>query len=305
MNPIRDVPSAAANDAIEDVDAIGAAASESTCVTCGTPLRGPYCHVCGEEVRDERDLRVTTFVRRAASGVFDADSRLWRTYSSLIARPGRLTVEFMRGRRQPYLHPLQTFLLVNLLFFALLSMGSGFNTFTTALRYHVGQPIYGEIAQHLVDSHGEPGSPEAVAFAERFDEATPNYANTMIIVMVPIFAALIALLYPRRRGFVRHLVFSLHFMTYLLLLITVIPLLMRGLVMAAPGILDWIYGEAPITILLLTCFILYLVPAMHRVYGDGPVSAVLRGVVAGLLTFPALIAYRAVLFFTVYLMVGR
>jgi hypothetical protein len=100
------------------------------CVTCGAELRGAYCHACGEKVLGPEDLRVTTFLRRAMAAAFDADSRLWRTCRLLLARPGELTAEFVRGRREPYVHPLQLFLLANLVLFLALRWFGGFGTFT-------------------------------------------------------------------------------------------------------------------------------------------------------------------------------
>ena len=285
-------------------ETLAAEGGGGSCVTCGAELRGPYCHACGEKARSPDDLRVAAFARRALGGAFDLDSRFWRTFRTLLARPGLLTAEFVAGRRRPYLHPLQVFLLANLVFFAMLGTLGGFNTFTTTLDVHLGQPLYGEVAQRLVDARVAPGSGAAALYAARFDEATPRYANSMVILTVPIFAALFALLYPRRRAFVPHVVFGLHFMALLLLVVSVLPLALRLLVMIAPGAIGPLTrSELPVALVLATCLLLWLVPALHRAYGDGPTAAAARAIGAVLLILPTLLIYRAVLFFAVYLMV--
>lgn len=279
-------------------------ASARRCATCGAALRGRYCHACGERALEEGDLRVRAFVARAVSAVFDTDSRLWRTFHTLIRRPGHLTAEFVSGRRRPYLHPLQTFLLANLVFFGVLSTVGGFNTFTTPLRYHVGQPVYGEAAQALVDRRVESGSPAAEEYHQRFDETTPGYANTLVILMVPVYALLVALLYLRRRPpFVQHFVLSLHFMAFVLLVLTLLPFLVRLALLALPGT-NSIGGDGPISLALLVVFTLYLAAAMRRAYGDPTWISWIRGLAGALMLVPAVTVYRMILFFAVHVALG-
>lgn len=279
-------------------------AAPAACITCGTPLSGRYCHECGERRLDPSDLRTVPFLRRMAGGVFDLDSRLWRTYRDLIARPGHLTAEFTRGRRKPYLHPLQAFLLANLVFFAVLTTYGGVNTFTTELRYHVGQPTYGEAARRLVARHGEPGSAEAAAYERRFDEATPRYANSMVILMVPLVALVLVIAYAtRREPLVRHVVFALHFMAVLLLLMIALPLLFDLVRLVHAPTSDFLARDLPLSTLVLTTLSLWLVPALRRAYGDGLGAALARGVFVAFMTVPALVVYRMVLFFTVHQMI--
>lgn len=262
-------------------------------------LKGAYCHVCGEKVLGPEDLRVGTFMRRAAGAAFDADSRLWRTYRKLLFRPGFLTAEFVRGRREPYVHPLQTFLLANVVFFLMLSTFGGFGTFTTRLEWHIGQPLYGDVARQLVEQRVEPGTAEANAYAVRFDEATPRYANSMVILVVPILAAGLALLYLRRRvPFVQHLVFALHFMAFLLLFTTIMPYAL-WLIMQVPGT-GFLDGEGPISVLLLLAFSWYFALAMRRAYGDGRLASLVRGLAATVVLFISVILYRGILFLAVY-----
>ena len=97
------------------------------------------------------------------------------------------------------------------------------------------------------------------------------------------------------------MVLALHFHAFLLILLTVLPFLLTGLVRAFPGTTAWINGEAPISIVLVTVCTLYLAVMLRRAYDAGPVAAVARALVAVLLYVPALVVYRMVLFFAVYL----
>ena len=141
------------------------------------------CHACGEDAAAASDLRLIGFMRRSMSAVFDLDSRLLRTFRALICRPGFLTAEYVRGSHRPYLTPLQTFLMANLLFFISLATMGGVTAFTTPLKVHRLQPFYGSAAGRLMDAQGRPGTAERIEYERRFDEASPRYANTLVILL--------------------------------------------------------------------------------------------------------------------------
>ncbi len=49
----------------------------------------------------------------------DLDSRVWRTLIALLTKPGKLTNEFIAGRRTLYLPPFRLYLVLSLIFFLL------------------------------------------------------------------------------------------------------------------------------------------------------------------------------------------
>ena len=51
------------------------------------------------------------------------DSRVWRTLIALLSKPGKLTNEFIAGRRTFYLPPFRLYLVLSLIFFLLPSFG--------------------------------------------------------------------------------------------------------------------------------------------------------------------------------------
>lgn len=79
------------------------------CLNCGAPLAGAYCTACGQRAID---LAAPTWhiVREVLTDATDLDGRVLRTVRALVS-PGRLTAEFLRGRRAPYIGPLKLFLL--------------------------------------------------------------------------------------------------------------------------------------------------------------------------------------------------
>lgn len=87
-----------------------------SCLNCGAPLRGQYCSICGQRART-RLISVWELVRDAVGDLFELDSRLWRTLVPLLVRPGRLTREYLMGRRVRFMPPFRTYLVLSLVFF--------------------------------------------------------------------------------------------------------------------------------------------------------------------------------------------
>ena len=97
-----------------------AAAPLMHCENCGNPVAQRYCGACGQRA-DSPVHSLWHFTQLATEDLTHADSRLWRTLGALLFRPGRLTREFLCGRRARYLPPLRLYLVVSVVFFLLAS----------------------------------------------------------------------------------------------------------------------------------------------------------------------------------------
>ena len=88
------------------------------CLNCGASLSGLFCASCGQ-----RDLPPYPSVRElavdAVSEFSGWDGRLASTLRALIQRPGKLTHEFLEGRRVRYISPLRLYLMASLVYFRL------------------------------------------------------------------------------------------------------------------------------------------------------------------------------------------
>ncbi len=86
------------------------------CENCGAPLAGHYCAQCGQPAIDYRRS-----FRHVIVDILDSflnwDSKFFATIGLLIAKPWRLTNEFLSGKRVRYVHPLRLYLLASILFF--------------------------------------------------------------------------------------------------------------------------------------------------------------------------------------------
>lgn len=93
-----------------------AAPAGQYCLNCGAQLAGQYCGQCGQRASN-RLISLWELLRDAFGDMFELDSRLWRTLIPLMLRPGRLTSDYLRGRRMRYMPPFRMYLVLSLLFF--------------------------------------------------------------------------------------------------------------------------------------------------------------------------------------------
>lgn len=90
----------------------------SICSDCGAETDGKFCAACGQPTHSHRTL--LHLGEELLHGVMHFDARIWRTLPLLAFNPGRLTREWIEGRRTRYVSPLALFLFtVFVTFFAL------------------------------------------------------------------------------------------------------------------------------------------------------------------------------------------
>lgn len=89
---------------------------QDRCLNCGATLGGQYCGHCGQR-GSSRLISLWELVRDAFGDLFELDSRLWRTLIPLLGRPGRLTRDYLEGRRARYMPPFRMYLVLSLAFF--------------------------------------------------------------------------------------------------------------------------------------------------------------------------------------------
>ncbi len=98
------------------------------CLNCETPLdvADQYCHQCGQ-LNSTKRLALKDFIEEFFSNIISYDSKLWRTITQLITRPGFVTLEYCAGKRSRYANPFRFFLTVSIVFFLLLQFSVQFS----------------------------------------------------------------------------------------------------------------------------------------------------------------------------------
>lgn len=91
------------------------------CGNCHQPVPGRFCAACGQEDRTYllslRELLLDFF-----GDLINFDSRFFKTTIPLLFRPGHLTAEYIRGRRQAYFPPVRLYIFISIIFFFVAAM---------------------------------------------------------------------------------------------------------------------------------------------------------------------------------------
>jgi len=86
------------------------------CANCATPLQGPHCHECGQLAEDFHKS-IWKLTVEAVESLLHLDGRLFSTLPALIRRPGKLTRDYMEGKRASQVAPFRMFLVILLIAF--------------------------------------------------------------------------------------------------------------------------------------------------------------------------------------------
>ncbi|MDB5934004.1 MAG: hypothetical protein JWQ01_1348 [Massilia sp.] len=246
------------------------------CHNCGAATTGKFCAACGQETT----LHVASareFLHEFVGHYVALEGKLWKTLALLLFRPGKLTTEYIAGRRARYVQPLRIYLTFSILFFAL-------------LKYGPHPLVSNDTPQRPVASASEPAEADGVRVNTKIGSINPawearikqiaampreqstallkatifGYVPYAMFCLMPVFALYLKLLYLRSaRSYGEHMLFALHTNAF--------AFLMLGVTQSLPW--SWI------DIVLLAWLLAYLPWAMQRVYGGGKLATGLRWLV--------------------------
>ena len=98
-----------------------AARTDFACRNCGTPATLKFCPECGQETALHPPT-LGEFLHEFVGHYAALEGALWRTLRLLLTKPGRLTHEYLDGRRRQYVLPLRLYLTCSFLFFLVLKL---------------------------------------------------------------------------------------------------------------------------------------------------------------------------------------
>jgi len=86
------------------------------CFSCEEPIVGHYCTACGQKNDDFRRSIFSLAIELIAS-VTALEGRIWRTWGTLLFKPGKVARQFANGRRSYWSSPVRVYLAMSLLLF--------------------------------------------------------------------------------------------------------------------------------------------------------------------------------------------
>ncbi|MGF1560035.1 MAG: DUF3667 domain-containing protein [Flavobacteriaceae bacterium] len=97
------------------------------CTNCGHPLdiSDRFCPNCSQ-ANSTKKLSVKDYAEEFLGSLFSYDSKLLKTLSALLWRPGRITKDYIAGKRVSYTNPFRFLLSLAILYFLLISLTGNF-----------------------------------------------------------------------------------------------------------------------------------------------------------------------------------
>ncbi len=119
------------------------------CLNCHQPLSSHdnFCSNCGQ-VNDLRSLSIKKYVGELFSGFFAFDTRTFRTLGQLLFKPGKVSLDYIRGERMKYVNPFQLYLHTSIVFFFMIGFFSSYDDYNKIINPN----DYSELTKEQKDS---------------------------------------------------------------------------------------------------------------------------------------------------------
>ncbi|MFH2002835.1 MAG: DUF3667 domain-containing protein [Planctomycetota bacterium] len=247
---------------------------------------------------DSKDLSLKSFFKNFASEVFHIDGRIGMTLIALLAKPGYLTLAYFNSWEEKYVQPLKLYFVINFIFFLIVPILTTpqFQIFHFSLKSLTGS---NQKYQSIIKEQIQASDVSKEIYEERFDSHLKYSQPAFVFITIPFFALLLGLLNIRnRRFYLEHLLFSLHFFSYLLLSLLVTLSLYRILILGCRFLS--VPDESVAVILLFGMFLwisAYLFISSGRFYKDEIASRIIKFPILMTGIFATLGLYSQFLFF--------
>ena len=216
----------------------GPRAAARRCLNCGAELTGRYCANCSQAA-DVHVPSTRELLHDALEGITHSDSRLWRTLNLLWFKPGKLSQEFVAGRRAAYLPPFRLYLVLSILFFLVTSLSPTHVKFVSLDSETLqAEPLAPDCAKLNAIEFSAPlfGRDWAPRIKHACNEIARDSGSSLVhvaiatmpkamFIFLPLVAFLHMLMYWRpRHRYAEHLLFFLHVHAFFFSVMTLVVL---------------------------------------------------------------------------------
>lgn len=284
--PAHEAPDPEAPNADVSNDEAPDAEAPAACVSCGTVRVGPFCHACGEKRLDRHDYAFLHYTEHAVDALTHLDVKVFKSVWSLVARPGAMAADVLAGRRVRWTKPFQAFFVANLIFYLGVSaIGTSF--FDAPLDIQLATRSY---ARPLAEAKAASLGLTMEAYAETYNALS----HTLFVILVPVVAGLLALLFVRhKRYFLEHMTVGALALSQFML-VSLLAILVVGLPLAFLGIAA---GDAVMVPAVLLSNVAVFFLTFRRVYpGRAAVTAVKTFAFVFLVMVAIMEVFRPILF---------
>lgn len=284
------------NHATESTDLSG---EIHICKNCSNQFEGKFCNLCGEKVISQHDRTIGHFLGELFHVLTHADGKIWKNLKLMITSPGTVSKNYAYGWRKPFLQPMSMFFVANLIYF----LFPLFETFSTSLHSQVYSHPYRPLIENRVNKKMEKDHLTFAELGEKYNKETKVVSKLILIVVVPFFALVYALLHLRGpRLFADHILMGLEFMTYTLVYNTIVfsILVQIIVIIGAKGLglnVSWLSNEQNFILPVVAVSMIYFSYRSERTFYQQKILWAILKTAAFIFLMPyVLYLYRFILF---------
>ena len=223
------------------------------CPNCGNELvdNPKFCPHCGQENK-EIELKFTHFFHDFLSSNFNLDSKIFLTLKLLIFYPGKLSKEYLAGKRVKYVTPVRLYLIISLVYFTVLSFTNAGVKFKKTendkerVVFGVDEKDSVSVDKSVnrlftVDTTLNSDTTTKSTFEKflvsklklmqtkqgrkEFNAKLRSYISMGMFILIPLTALILNLLFYKNSFYIQHLVFIIHLQSLMFLVFTLFNLL--------------------------------------------------------------------------------
>lgn len=96
---------------------------ENNCLNCGFQVEEHYCSRCGQP-NLELNENFWQFISHSVAHYFHFDNKFFQTLIPLLTKPGKVTLDYLAGKRARYINPVSMYIFVSILYFLVVYNGT-------------------------------------------------------------------------------------------------------------------------------------------------------------------------------------
>jgi hypothetical protein len=185
-----------------------------TCKNCGNTFNGRFCNECGEKVYTEHDRSFKHIFEEGFHFLTHFEGNFFNTLKAILAKPGRLSLDFCNGIRKRYFKPLSFFLML-VIIYLLFPVFEGLNK---DVKYHKQNNFYGTYATQEVSKVQSAKHFTDEEMREAYKHKGEKTSKFLLFITIPAMALMsYAMGFRKRKYYFDHFIFAVEPISFLIL----------------------------------------------------------------------------------------
>ncbi|MDI9310871.1 MAG: DUF3667 domain-containing protein [Limnohabitans sp.] len=236
---------------------------DMTCLNCGHVVEKRFCPNCGQENKETKESFHFLFTH-TVEDIVHYDSGFWKTIKYLLLYPGKLTIEYLAGKRKTYVPPVKLYIFISFITFFIIpiiakydkdvvvvektetqnevsnlknhSNESDIKLNVTGLDLKSYDSIQNTLSEDKKDNLLKYWATKSILtfeknssnenFSEKVLEAFFHNLPKAFFILMPLFALILWLFHDKKKWYYfDHGIFTLHYSSMLLLTVTIYTLI--------------------------------------------------------------------------------